>query len=81
MEYTTPEFALENEIKSLCMLAIKYKLEVPNFASDNFEAINLIVKGTNQALDLIKKVKEQVSRFTFRYCNKLFGTRNKGVGR
>lgn len=41
------------------MLAIKYKLEVPSFASDNFEAINLIVKGTNQALDLIKKVKEQ----------------------
>ena len=62
MEYTTPEFALENEIKSLCMIAIKYKLEVPSSASDNFEAINLIVKGTNQALDLIKKVKEQAER-------------------
>lgn len=56
---TTLEFALEDSIKNLAVMCITSILKNPERKDLYFDNINLVIKNTNNALDLLKKIQER----------------------
>ena len=60
---TTVEFALEDSIKNLAVMCITSILKNPERKDLYFDNINLVIKNTNNALDLLKKIQERNDKF------------------
>lgn len=60
---TTFEFALEDSIKNLAVMCITSILKNPERKDLYFDNINLVIKNTNNALDLLKKIQERNDKF------------------
>ena len=60
---TTYEFVLEDSIKNLAVMCITSILKNPERKDLYFDNINLVIKNTNNALDLLKKIQERNDKF------------------
>lgn len=63
MSCTSLEFAIEDNIKDLAVMCIMNILKNPERKDLYFDNIDLVVKSTNDTLNLLKKMKERDMNF------------------